>query len=79
LIASNGAAGLPGRAPFDAINVAAAAAGLIPPTLEDQLAEGGRLIAPVAREDGEHLVFVRRGANGLERTLLNAVRFVPLR
>jgi hypothetical protein len=33
----------------------------------------------VAREGGEHLVFVRRGANGLERTLLNAVRFVPLR
>jgi len=79
VVAGDGAAGLPGRAPFDAINVAAAAAGQIPPTLEDQLAEGGRLIAPVAREDGEHLVFVRRGANGLERTLLNAVRFVPLR
>jgi hypothetical protein len=37
-------------------------------------------VAPVARADGEHLVFVRRGAGGeLEHTLLNAVRFVPLR
>ena len=51
----------------------------MPPALEEQLAEGGRLVAPVARGDGEHLVFVRRGPDGLERTPLNAVRFVPLR
>jgi protein-L-isoaspartate(D-aspartate) O-methyltransferase len=79
LVAGDGAAGLPEHAPYDAINVAAAAAGEVPPALEDQLAVGGRLIAPVAGEEGEHLVFVRRGANGIERTLLNAVRFVPLR
>ena len=77
--AGDGAAGLPEHAPYDAINVAAAAEGEVPPALEEQLAVGGRLIAPVASEGEEHLVFVRRGPDGLERTLLNAVRFVPLR
>jgi len=79
VVAGDGAAGLPERAPFDAINVAATATGAVPAVLESQLAVGGRLIAPVARDDGEHLVFVRRGAEGIERTLLDAVRFVPLR
>jgi protein-L-isoaspartate(D-aspartate) O-methyltransferase len=80
VVVGDGAAGLPEHAPFHAINVAAAAAGAVPPALEQQLAVGGRLVAPVAREDGEHLVFVRRGPDGdLEHTLLNAVRFVPLR
>ncbi|MEA2143850.1 MAG: protein-L-isoaspartate(D-aspartate) O-methyltransferase [Solirubrobacteraceae bacterium] len=79
VLTGDGAAGLPEHAPYDAINVAAAAAGEVPPALEGQLAEGGRLIAPVAREGNEHLVFVRRGPDGLERTALAAVRFVPLR
>ncbi len=79
IVAGDGAAGRPEHAPFDAINVAAAAAGEVPPALEAQLAVGGRLIAPVARAGDEHLVFVRRGPEGYERTPLNAVRFVPLR
>lgn len=80
IVAGDGARGLPEHAPYDAINVAAAAAGEVPPALEEQLAVGGRLIAPVARAGGEHLVFVRRCADGsLDRTPLNAVRFVPLR
>lgn len=79
IVAGDGARGLPEHAPYDAINVAAAAAGEVPPALEEQLAVGGRLIAPVARDGEEHLVFVRREPHGLERTLLNAVRFVPLR
>ena len=79
IVAGDGAAGLPRHAPYDAINVAAAAAGEVPPALEEQLAEGGRLVAPVARGSREHLVFVRRGLDGLERTPLHAVRFVPLR
>ena len=80
LVAGDGAAGLPEHAPYDAINVAAAATGEVPPALVEQLARGGRLVAPVATDGEEHLVFVRRHADGtLEHTLLNAVRFVPLR
>jgi len=79
IVAGDGAAGLPEHAPFDAINVAAAADGEVPPALEEQLAEGGRLVVPVDRNGQEHLVFARRGPEGLERTRLNPVRFVPLR
>jgi protein-L-isoaspartate(D-aspartate) O-methyltransferase len=75
----DGALGLPERAPFDAINVAATARDEVPPALEQQLAAGGRLVAPVARGTNEQLVFVVRGPHGLERSLLDAVRFVPLR
>ncbi len=75
----DGAAGLPEQAPFDAINVAATSAGGVPPALEQQLALGGRLVAPVADERGEHLVLVRRLEGGYERASLDAVRFVPLR
>jgi protein-L-isoaspartate(D-aspartate) O-methyltransferase len=79
VIAGDGSAGLPERAPFAAINVAATATGEVPATLEGQLAIGGRLIAPVDRDGSEHLLFVRRSPDGFERTPLDAVRFVPLR
>lgn len=75
-VVGDGWEGLPGRAPFDAINVAAAAA-TVPPPLERQLALGGRLVAPVGG-DRQHLVRVRRGERGIERECLEPVRFVPL-
>ncbi|MEA2148341.1 MAG: protein-L-isoaspartate(D-aspartate) O-methyltransferase [Solirubrobacteraceae bacterium] len=79
LVTGDGALGLPAQAPFDAINVAATARDEVPPALEQQLGVGGRLVAPVARGDEEQLVFVVRGPHGLERRLLDTVRFVPLR
>lgn len=79
VVAGDGACGLPEHAPYDAINVAATAPGEVPPALEQQLALGGRLIAPVADEHGEQLIRVRRRESGLEREWLDAVRFVPLR
>ena len=79
VVAGDGGAGLPEHAPFQAINVAATASGDVPAPLEAQLAIGGRLIAPVAQDGAEHLVLVRRSADGLQRTALEAVRFVPLR
>ncbi|HVF77917.1 MAG TPA: protein-L-isoaspartate(D-aspartate) O-methyltransferase [Solirubrobacteraceae bacterium] len=79
VVAADGSGGLPERAPFQAINVAATARGCVPVQLERQLATGGRLIAPVDLSAGEHLVLVRRSADGLERQTLDAVRFVPLR
>jgi protein-L-isoaspartate(D-aspartate) O-methyltransferase len=74
----DGTLGLPQHAPFDAINIAAAARDAVPPALEQQLTAGGRLVAPLATGDDEHLVLVRRGPDGFERRLLERVRFVPL-
>ncbi|MDQ6606842.1 MAG: protein-L-isoaspartate(D-aspartate) O-methyltransferase [Actinomycetota bacterium] len=75
-VVADGAEGIPSAAPFDAINVAAAGEA-VPPALEAQLAPGGRLVAPVGDEQ-QHLVFVRRGDQSLERLQLEPVRFVPL-
>jgi protein-L-isoaspartate(D-aspartate) O-methyltransferase len=76
-VVGDGTRGLADQAPFDAINVAAAAGLEVPPALLAQLAEGGRLVAPVGRRR-QHLVRVRRTADGLRRERLDAVRFVPL-
>jgi protein-L-isoaspartate(D-aspartate) O-methyltransferase len=77
--AGDGAQGLPEHAPFDAINVAATARDHVPLELQEQLAEGGRLVVPVARGRDEHLVRVRREADGFVHEVLEPVRFVPLR
>lgn len=79
VLVGDGSRGLPDEAPFDAINVAAAAWPEVPPALERQLAPGGRLVAPVGA-GGQQLVLVERGREGREltRTRLDPVRFVPL-
>ena len=66
----NGRGGVPERAPFDAIAVAAAA-DAAPPALLEQLAPGGRLVIPL----GETL-FAADPSGGLRA--LAPVRFVPL-
>jgi len=76
-VVGDGWLGLPGQAPFDAINVAAAVGQEVPPALEAQLALGGRLVAPVG-EVGQHLMLTVRERDGLRRAQLDAVRFVPL-
>ncbi|MDA0168935.1 protein-L-isoaspartate(D-aspartate) O-methyltransferase [Solirubrobacter taibaiensis] len=73
LLVGDGARGLPEEAPFDAINVAAAATA-VPPALEDQLVAGGKLVVPV----NDRLYVVERTADGVERRALERVRFVPL-
>jgi protein-L-isoaspartate(D-aspartate) O-methyltransferase len=76
LLVGDGGLGHPERAPYDAINVAAAM-GRVPQALAGQLADGGRLVGPV--DDGDQrLVLLRRGADGLERSDHERVRFVPL-
>ena len=77
LTIGDGSRGLPAHAPYDAINVAAAAGGGIPPALPAQLRPGGRLVAPV--DNGEQrLVVARRTDAGVTLTELERVRFVPL-
>jgi protein-L-isoaspartate(D-aspartate) O-methyltransferase len=77
LVVGDGSLGLPDRAPFDAISVAAAA-DEVPPALEEQLAPGGRLVVPVDMGI-QRLVLVRREVDGaLRRSVEQPVRFVPL-
>lgn len=74
----DGWGGLPAHAPYDAVNVAAATAEAVPSALIDQLAVGGRLIAPVGTSKDQHLILARRTAEGITTTQLEPVRFVPL-
>lgn len=77
VVTGDGTKGWPPAAPYDRINVAAAAAEL-PVALLDQLAPGGRLVAPIGSRR-QSLVLVRRGHDGaLFRTDLGRVSFVPL-
>lgn len=73
----DGSLGVPERAPFDAIAVHAAAPAP-PPALLDQLAEGGRLVVPIAAERADVLTLIRRRRGRLEREALGPCRFVPL-
>ena len=76
LMLGDGMQGWPEHAPFDAIVVAAA--GLeIPPALVQQLAPGGRLLAPVGGQT-QRLILIERTGARYKRTELDAVRFVPL-
>jgi protein-L-isoaspartate(D-aspartate) O-methyltransferase len=79
LVVGDGSYGLPEHAPYDAINVAAAASGgSVPDALVAQLAPGGRLVAPVGDGD-QRLVRARREPGGVVRVdELERVRFVPL-
>ena len=75
-VVGDGWEGLPDEAPFDAINVAAATDAVLR-ALEQQLADGGRLVAPVGAKN-QHLMLTRRTGDRLVRRQLEAVQFVPL-
>ena len=64
-------------APYDAI-VVSAGAPKVPPALEEQLAEGGRLLIPVGAKDEQTLALFTKRGNQLERRDIAPVRFVPL-
>lgn len=74
---SDGGFGWPEKAPFDAI-LCAAAPGIIPQELLDQLAVGGRMVIPVAvRDEEQELVLVLRTETGFQHQVIEKVRFVP--
>jgi protein-L-isoaspartate(D-aspartate) O-methyltransferase len=75
----DGTQGWPEHAPFDGI-VAAAGGPAIPPSLQQQLAAGGRLVMPVGRKKRQQwLVRVTRTApDQFAKERLNPVAFVPL-
>ncbi len=74
--------GMPGYArgaPYAGI-IAAAGGNHIPEAWIDQLAVGGRLVAPAVTSTGrQNLVMVEKTATGVVRTELEAVLFVPLK
>ncbi len=73
---ADGNLGWPEKAPFDGI-IATAAPREIPAELIEQLAEGGRLVIPVG-EQHQNLVLVIKTADGIQREVIEPVRFVPL-
>jgi len=73
----DGSRGLPDRAPFDAIAVAAAAPEL-PRTLYEQLEPRGRLVVPVGRRGMQRLEVIVRSSEGPAVLRSVPCRFVPL-
>jgi protein-L-isoaspartate(D-aspartate) O-methyltransferase len=76
----DGSLGWPARAPYDVILVAAAARG-VPSALVEQMADGGRLVIPVAvsSDEPQDLRVYTRHADDVDYQSLFPVLFVPLR
>lgn len=77
VIYGDGSVGLPERAPFEGILVAAAAP-RIPDSLVAQLADGGRLVVPVGTRVEQQVHIVRKLGNEVVVTTHDLCRFVPL-
>ena len=73
----DGTLGVPERAPFDGIAVAAAAP-RPPAALVEQLGLGGRLVVPVGTRRDQRLEVLVRTEGGVERGRSTPCRFVPL-
>jgi protein-L-isoaspartate(D-aspartate) O-methyltransferase len=73
----DGSLGLPEHGPYDAITVAAAAPEP-PPTLYEQLVDGGRLVVPIGDRAAQRLEVVVRSPEGPAIVDSVPCRFVPL-
>jgi protein-L-isoaspartate(D-aspartate) O-methyltransferase len=79
LIFGDGMLGYPKGAPYAGI-ISAAGGDNVPQAWLDQLAEGGRLVAPTVTPNGHQaLVVMHKTARGIEHQVLEAVHFVPLK
>ncbi len=74
----DGSLGWPDSAPYQGI-IAAAAAPQVPPPLLHQLAEGGRLVLPVAGDREQLLKVYVRQENHYDERIIAPVAFVPMR
>jgi protein-L-isoaspartate(D-aspartate) O-methyltransferase len=77
LMVGDGSLGVPARAPFDAI-ACHATAPAPPPALLGQLADGGRLVVPIAGGEADVLTVLRREGEQIEEEAIGPCRFVPL-
>lgn len=78
LVLGDGGLGYPALAPYDRICMTAAC-GRIPPPLLEQLAIGGKLIAPVEEGGVQDLVLIEKHERRLTRKVICEVVYVPLR
>jgi protein-L-isoaspartate(D-aspartate) O-methyltransferase len=79
LLFGDGMQGFAKGAPYAGI-IAAAGGEALPAQWTDQLAEGGRIVAPTVMATGQQaLVVVEKGGGRLTQTILEAVHFVPLK
>jgi protein-L-isoaspartate(D-aspartate) O-methyltransferase len=79
LLFGDGMEGFAKGAPYAAI-IAAAGGEAIPQAWIEQLAVGGRLVAPMQTAKGQQaLVVIDKSAQGVRQTVLEAVHFVPLK
>lgn len=79
LIFGDGMVGFPKGAPYAGI-ISAAGGDTVPTAWLEQLAVGGRLVAPTITPAGHQaLVVILKTATGFERQVLEAVHFVPLK
>lgn len=77
IIAGDGSLGHPPAAPYDRIIVAAATPDIAPPW-KQQLAEGGRLVAPVGGQGVQRCILAEKKQGELEITESIGCIFVPL-
>jgi len=73
----DGYKGWPENAPFDAIIVTCSPSH-VPQPLEDQLAEGGKMIIPVGTSFSQELVLLVKNKGRLKQQAVLPVRFVPM-
>ena len=73
----DGYAGWKEHAPFDKI-IVTAAAGRVPKPLEEQLAEGGRIIMPVGGRYAQDLLLGEKRKGAVSYRIVAGVRFVPM-
>jgi protein-L-isoaspartate(D-aspartate) O-methyltransferase len=73
----DGSRGVPERAPFEAVAIHATAPAP-PRTLLGQLADGGRLVVPLAADRADLLTVFRRHGEELRSEAIGPCRFVPL-
>ncbi len=79
LLFGDGMAGYPKGAPYAGI-IAAAGGEAVPQSWIDQLAVGGRIVAPMLMPGGRQaLVVLEKTTHELKQTILEAVHFVPLK
>ncbi len=82
LLLGDGMLGAPSGAPYAGI-IAAAGGEAIPPAWLEQLAVGGRIVAPIVTSGGsgssQSLMVIEKTAQGVKQTVLESVLFVPLK